>query len=318
MHKRHAFTLVELLVVIAIIGVLIALLLPAVQQAREAARRIQCTNNLKQLGLALHNYDAALGKFPPGGLGYPMVWSPQSQLLPYVEQGNLQDLLDFSKPPMTAFGGPAQNEEAAKVTIDLLLCPSDKDKVPGSPYGGISYPASMGSGMNDRNNTADDGSNANADGLIYSLSKNSFRDVIDGTSNTVVFSEHLLGDGTDSAPPTGDYRFRVIELSTSTQTTESACTAGSAPKWSGQRGAKWINGHLNDTLYNHWYGPNSHNPDCQNGYHNFALTSARSQHPGGVQVCMVDGSARFVAETIDLAIWRAIATRAGGEVISDF
>src|SRR5690606_30727712 len=163
MHKRHAFTLDELLVVIAIIGVLIALLLPAVQQAREAARRIQCTNNLKQLGLSLHSDNAALGKFPPSALGYPMVWSPQSQLLPYVEQGNLQDLLDFSKPPMTAFGGPAQNEEAAKVTIDLLLCPSDKDKVPGSPYGGISYPASMGSGMNDRNNTADDGSNANAD-----------------------------------------------------------------------------------------------------------------------------------------------------------
>ncbi|GAA4431419.1 DUF1559 domain-containing protein [Bremerella cremea] len=318
MNRRQAFTLVELLVVIAIIGILIALLLPAVQQAREAARRMQCTNNLKQMTLALHNYDSALRSFPPGGLGYPMVWSAQAQLLPYVEQGNLQDLLDFTQPPMASFGGPLQNENAAKTKIAMFLCPSDKDSVPGSEYGGISYPACLGSGINKVGDSSDDGSNSNADGVIFSLSKISFRDITDGTSNTVVFSEHLLGDGNTSAPTNSDYRHRVIELTTSTQTTESACTASGAPAWSGQRGAKWINGHLADTMYNHWYGPNSKNPDCHNGYHNFAITSARSQHPGGVQVAMADGSARFASETIDLTIWRAIATRGGGEVVGSF
>jgi len=318
MKTRQAFTLVELLVVIAIIGILIALLLPAVQQAREAARRMQCTNNLKQLTLALHNYDSSLRSFPPGGLGYPMVWSAQAQLLPYVEQGNLQELLDFTEPPLAAFGGTAQNENAAQTKIEMLLCPSDKDEVPGSIYGGISYPANAGSGINNTGSATDDGSVSNADGVIFSKSKISFRDITDGTSNTVVFSEHLLGDGGTAAPTNNDYRFRVIELDTSTQTTESACTASGAPAWSGQRGSKWINGHLADTMYNHWYGPNSNNPDCHNGYHNFAITSARSQHPGGVQVAMADGSARFVGETVAIDIWRAIATRSGGEVVSEY
>ncbi|MFI4875080.1 MAG: DUF1559 domain-containing protein [Blastopirellula sp. JB062] len=324
MKIRNAFTLVELLVVIAIIGVLIALLLPAVQQAREAARRMSCTNNLKQLGLALHNYHDTHRQFPPGGLGYPFVWSAQAQLLPYVEQGNLSDLLHFEVPPMNAFVSTydaalvGENDAAAQTRIDLLLCPSDKDEVPGSDYGGISYPACAGSAVNSPSDTSDDGEIADADGVIFSKSKTGFRDVTDGTSNTIVFSEHLLGDGQNSEPTNNDYRFRVIELETSTQTTEAACAPGSAPAWSGQRGAKWINGHLADTLYNHWYGPNSKSPDCHNGYHNFAITSARSQHPGGVQAARVDGSVRFVGETVDLAIWRALATRGGGEVIGEY
>ncbi|TWT39361.1 DUF1559 domain-containing protein [Blastopirellula retiformator] len=324
MKLRHAFTLVELLVVIAIIGVLIALLLPAVQQAREAARRMSCTNNLKQLGLALHNYHDTHGSFPPGGLGYPFVWSPQSLLLPYVDQGNLGDLLHYEVPPMNAFAGSydatlvGENDTAAQTRLSLLLCPSDRDEVPGSVYGGISYPMSLGSGVNNISDASDDGANANSDGVIFSLSKTGFRDVTDGTSNTVVFSEHLLGDGNDSAPSNNDYRHRVIQLDTNTQTTESACTPSSAPAWSGQRGAKWVNGHLADALYNHWYGPNSSSPDCHNGYHNFAITSARSQHPGGVQAARVDGSVRFVGETVDIVIWRALATRGGGEVIGEY
>jgi len=322
--RAKGFTLIELLVVIAIIAILVALLLPAVQQAREAARRSSCKNNLKQLGLSLHNYEAAHRVFPPGGLGYPFVWSAHAQLLPYVEQAGLQNLLNYDYPPMNAFAGSydpvivAQNDTAAQNSLAILTCLSDKERVAGSVYGGISYPACAGSGLNG-SGTADDGSVSNADGIIFSRSKIGFRDVTDGTSNTIAFGEQLLGDGTNAAPNAGDYRRRVIELSMGTQTTPAACNPTVATSWSGQRGAKWVNGHLADTMYNHWHGPNSAvNADCHNGYHNFALVSARSAHPGGVQVELVDGSCRFVNENIDLTTWRNLATRSGGEVIGEF
>ena len=322
--RVRGFTLIELLVVIAIIAILIALLLPAVQQAREAARRSQCKNNLKQLGLALHNYESTHRVFPPGGLGYPYVWSAHAHLLPFVDQANLQNQFNYDVPPLNAFNSGSfdatqvgNNDAAARVRLPLMVCPSDKDAVPGSDYSGISYPACAGSGLNG-SGTTDDGSISNADGVVFSQSQIRFRDVTDGTSNTVAFGEQLLGDGQNSAPPTGNYRFRVVELSAGTQTTPAACTAAAAPAWSGQRGAKWVNGHLADTMYNHWYGPNSSNPDCQNGYHNYALVSARSAHVGGVHVTLVDGSCRFVGENINTDLWRALATRAGGEVIGEY
>ena len=323
-NRARGFTLVELLVVIAIIGVLVGLLLPAVQAAREAARRMQCQNNLKQLGLALHNYESTHRVFPPGSSGYPFVWSAQAQLLPYVEQGNLEDLLNYDVPPMKAFnsGGfdaskVAANDEAAKTRLPLLVCASDGDAVPGSPYGGISYPACAGSGVN-RPGEADDGAISQADGIIFSRSRTGFRDVTDGTSSTVAFGEQLLGDGQDLASADQDYARRVVELPAGTATTPSACEATSAPAWSGQRGAKWINGHPGDTMYNHWYGINSPAPDCHNAYHNFVLSSARSAHPGGVHAALVDGSVQFVSESIDLETWRALATRAGSEVVGEY
>ena len=312
--RRRGFTLIELLVVIAIIAVLIALLLPAVQQAREAARRTQCKNNLKQLTLALHNYEATHRVFPPGTLGFPWVFSAQAQLLPYVDQANVQNILDFSRPPLTFGGsqpGGAANENVAKTKLPLMVCPSDADYVPGSQFGGISYPACVGSGL------INNGSNSNADGMIFARSSIGFRDVTDGTSNTVVFSESILGNGanTTGAVPQ-DLLRQTIELPGATQTTEAACAGGTF--WSGFRGDKWINGHFADTLYNHFYPPNSLTPDCNNGHHSHALTAARSMHEGGVHIALVDGSARFISENIHLATWRGLATRSGGEVTGEF
>lgn len=253
-----------------------------------------------------------------------MVWSAQSQLLPFAEQANLEDLLDYRVPPLAGFAQPhhsaaavAQNEAAAKMRIPLLLCPSDGDSVPGSEYGGISYPASAGSGINRIGDEADDGAIAHADGVIFSKSAIGFRDLYDGSSNTVAFGEQLLGDGVDAAPGGGDYSRRVIELAGGTQTTPASCDASNAPEWSGQRGAQWVNGHLADSMYNHYYAPNAAVPDCQNGYHNYALVSARSNHNGGVQIALCDGSARFVSDSVAIEVWRALATRHGGEVTGE-
>jgi prepilin-type N-terminal cleavage/methylation domain-containing protein/prepilin-type processing-associated H-X9-DG protein len=307
----RGFTLIELLVVIAIIAILVALLLPAVQQAREAARRAQCRNNLKQIGLALHNYESSHRVFPPGTLGFPKVFSAHAHLLPYMDQANLRNLIDFDVPPLD-FGIPGwqANEQAAKTTIPVYRCPSDGEHVPGSDFGTINYPACVGSGL------VNDGSSSRADGVVFTQSSIGFGDLTDGTSNTVCFGETVLGSGAD--PATGSDPFReVIELSGGTPTTPIACIPGSGG-WSGLRGAKWINGHYADTLYNHFYPPNVAAPDCHNQWHNHALTAARSMHSGGVHVLLCDGSVQFVGETVNLNIWRAVSTRAGGEVVGEF
>ncbi len=315
---RRGFTLFELLVVIAIIAVLIALLLPAVQQAREAARRAQCKNNLKQLGLALHNYESTHRTFPPGSLGWPFVWSAHAQLLPFVEQANLKSLFDFDQPPLT-FGGmypqSADNEAAARIRVALMTCPSDGEAVPGSGFdGGISYPACTGSGVNG-------GSIDPGNGVIFPRSKTRFGDLTDGTSNTVAFGEWLLGDGQDAVPAAdAAERRRHISLamagSPDPPLTAADCDPSSASDWSGQRGAKWVDGHAMSTMYNHFYPPNSPMPDCHRM--TTAYTAARSNHAGGVQIALCDGGVRFVSDSVALDVWHGIATRSGGEVISDF
>lgn len=242
------------------------------------------------------------------------MFSPHSHLLPFAEQENLQGLLDFKVRPLT-FGGSfpqaAPNELAAQNVLKFLLCPSDGDRVPESAFGAISYPACSGSGL------VNNGSSTNADGIIFARSKIGFRDLLDGTSHTAAYSESLLGTGNNMAPSTPVTRMRqVLELPLGTPTTPAACAAST--NWSGQRGEKWINEHYADTMYNHYYGPNSETPDCNNGFHNYALTAARSLHPGGVELALCDGSVRFVSETVDLALWRAVGTRAGGEPLGEY
>ncbi len=311
-RKSLGFTLIELLVVIAIIAVLIALLLPAVQQARESARRTQCSNNLKQIGLALHNYECAHHVFPPGRIGFPMVFSAHAQLLPSMEESSLHDLLNFSVAP--TFGVSLDdNGTAARKAIATFLCPADRNTVVESIFGPTHYVANVGSGVGDSSSIK------TGDGVMYSGSFVRFGDVTDGLSHTVAFSEQTLGVGglpssiANSVPKFWDRE--ILELNGSTVTTELGCDwNASGSRWSGLRGEKWLNGHYGDTLYNHFYGPNSLHFDCGNTSHNFALTAARSLHPGGVNVLYCDGSVHFLQDNVDVSIWRALATRAGGEL----
>ncbi len=313
-RDSRGFTLIELLVVMAIIAVLMALLLPAVQSAREAARRTQCRNNLKQIGLALHNYESAHRMFPPGTLGFPMVFSSLAHLLPYAEQANLQQLLDFNVPPLD-FGIPGwqANNVAAHTTVGIYVCPSDLGRIETSSFGVTNYIGCTGSGL------INNGSSTDSDGVIYARSSTKFRDLYDGTTTTAAFSETLLGNGVDSTGATPkNPKLQSILLPLGTPTTPAACTPNATTAWSGARGAKWINGHYQDTLYNHYYTPNSPTSDCNNAFHNFALTAARSNHPGGVHVLMCDGSVHFIGDNVDVDVWHGLGSREGSETITSF
>jgi len=335
-RRVRGFTLIELLVVIAIIAVLIALLLPAVQQAREAARRAQCKNNLKQIGLALHNYESSHGTLPPGRVGFPMVFSAHAAIQPYIDGGNLYNLIDFNtaptfvEPPVLPY---SQNVIAAMTIVPTYLCPSDFGSVQGNSYAPTNYVACTGSGSNATARYIRKGDGVMMDVKLGGITR--FRNITDGLSNTVAFSEQTLGNGysaggngSGSIPASTapvDPRLQVLNLAaaqndtiTGTDPNLTNCVVGAAGSWAGIRGAKWMNGHFGDTLYNHGLTPNSSHFDCGNNSHNAGLTAARSRHVGGVHLLLCDGSTRFVSENVDMSTWQAIATKAGSEVIGDF
>ncbi|MCX7401127.1 MAG: DUF1559 domain-containing protein [Planctomycetales bacterium] len=334
--RSRGFTLIELLVVIAIIAILIALLLPAVQQAREAARRTQCKNNLKQLGLALHNYHDTFNTFPPAHIrtqsavpanGTLTGWrgfSVHSMLLPYIEQAPLYSSIDFN----TYFDATAGNNTARRTQITAFLCPSDTP-FPGSvERGNNSYPGCMG-----------------ADGGQYGLPTSTIglrqglfpfdvnvkmRDITDGTANTIAFGEHLIGDNDNSTYRPGDVVRGIVWSGTNLtkptaaelETYGTACNAGRASHHS-HGGREWAIGMPAQTLFNTFVPPNWKYPTCQPcvgcGWMDSAgAFPARSRHTGGVQVTLADGSSRFVSENIDLTTWQNLGTTRGGEVLGEF
>jgi prepilin-type N-terminal cleavage/methylation domain-containing protein len=334
--RNRGFTLIELLVVIAIIAILIALLLPAVQQAREAARRLQCKNNLKQIGLAIHNYEASHLSFPPGRVGFPMVFSAHAAILPFLDGGALYNLIDFNtapsfvEPPVAPY---VQNVTAALTRIPMYLCPSDMSIIQGNSYGVTHYVVCTGSGGDATARYIRKGDGVMMDIKLQGVTR--FADILDGMSNTVAASEQTLGNGyvlggngsgsiPASTPPV-DPSAQVLNLTaaqndtiTGTDPNPTTCVVGAPGSWSGIRGAKWMNGHYGDTLYNHGLGPNSSAFDCGNNSHNAGLTAARSRHVGGVHVLLCDGSTRFVGDTVNLVTWRALGSKRGGEVFGEF
>jgi prepilin-type N-terminal cleavage/methylation domain-containing protein len=336
---RRGFTLIELLVVIAIIAILIALLLPAVQQAREAARRTQCRNNLKQIGLALHNYLSThsvfpFGKGPSYALPIPIYarWSQHAMMLPYLDQAPLYNQLDFNFPPdtpgmggvvafMPAYTNPTgTNSAASRAIVPMFMCPSDRG--PNDPWQGQNnYAGNQGSWLCDLSESQPStvAPSEIQTGVFYYLSKVRAADVIDGMSNTAFFSEKIRGQGN----PDGKSDLFVIPTQTTLAATYNTCQAinpATATPLTSKWGYSWVMGENCCTQYNHIAVPNSKScagTGFPGNMANMAMqVSANSRHTGGAHAMMGDGSVKFVSENIDLDLWRAVGTRGTGEVAS--
>jgi len=307
----RAFTLVELLVVIAIIGVLVALLLPAVQAAREAARRGQCTSNLRQVGIALQNYHSAYEKFPPGydcdignaRTGTNGTWF--QLVIPYVEQGNLDAAYKAWLKEYKAFGvGYAElysiNEEPAKAPVPVFSCPSDMNNGKNRTFGFYgNYVLNHGSDL--LNTSPAKFGWVDKDGLFFTYSEIEMRDVTDGTSNTIMASEVLLVLDEDPG------------------TCANVAVDGRGCYWYGALngatfGTLWPpNTNVGDKQY--WCSPNRPETPCVPGCNALNInTSARSDHPGGVMVTMSDGSVSFMSESVQRNVFRVLGSRNGEEL----
>jgi prepilin-type N-terminal cleavage/methylation domain-containing protein/prepilin-type processing-associated H-X9-DG protein len=333
---RRAFTLIELLVVLAVIGILIALLLPAVQVAREAARRMTCASHLSQIGQALHNYHELHRVLPFGcGTDYDGLvsslgtlrdrrYSAQSQILPQLDQPNVYERIHFDVAPFAPYvnsgafnpgciasgGLSATNGKAAVTTIGVFLCPSDIDRLK-SMWGHNNYRSCNGSGWHGRN----------GNGMFGQNSSVNFGMVSDGLSNTAMFSERCKGTWDhDIYDPLADI-YDIAGIWSEATFSEfclslSPAVAATYPQ-NIDSGQNWLEGNFNWTRYNHLMPPN--HVSCKNGFTWDGVgMAASSRHRGGVNVLFGDGRVRFISEVIDLETWRGLGTIQGDEVLGEF
>lgn len=312
MRNRPGFSLVELLVVVAILGLVVALTLTAVMGAREASRRVQCENHLRQLGIGLDGYVAAHVAYPGGNnrRGYSYL----TALLPHLDQASLADTFNFAN----AFHLAAQeNQTAIGVRVALFLCPSDR--APEQPEGCTSYAGNTGYGFDPASpyRLSDNGVM-----LVRPGQSISPRDLTDGTSHTAAIAEWVLG-GPEPARDIRRISFRTAKppLSRPDQFADfatlcqSASDTGPGSHMDG-KGLSWADCNLRLSLYNHIINPNGNS--CNNGGAPLlGAWTAGSVHTDGAHVLFADGHAQFLRSAIDRSTWRAIGSRNGSEVFSD-
>ncbi len=339
-NRSYGFTIIELLVVVGIISILMALLLPAVQAAREAARRASCQNNLRQIGLSMQNYHSANNCFPicvttaivpgndqdPDRVAYEGTFSLHVRLLPYLELDPVYDAINFSAgtlpPELLGMSSPSSrarvllpiNATAFRTQIATFLCPSD-----GGPFAeaGNNYRGNFGSGPA---GTPSAEYRDSGNGLFQELALTRAAYVTDGLSHTAAFSERLRGSGRADLPtPERDYWSMPAGVRSADQLLlgcQVVARPGMKPTFT-RGGRSWFWTGRERTHYTHTQQPNGRVPDCllPRMITPFGMATARSWHLGGVNVLMGDGSTRFVLESIDLATWRGLGTRNGGELV---